>query len=472
MKRQITIAVTLLALITNEVFAQGSLTPLGGPAPTMMTLDEIGAAVDQLRSRMPISQPNLTITVAGSYYLTTNLVPVATGQGIRISADNVAGNTVKDNVDNYNIAAGNQLNIMLCDIPETLEWPCSVKLAGTLICMQNDIDGITVAANDVTIDMAGHTLVGPGASSGNGIYQDAAYRNLRLFNGKVVHWKGDNKSGIYSFGQTSVLSDLQSTSNVWGFILGYSSVMRDCTAQNNVNYGIYAIDDNTIHNCTASSSGSIGIHIGNGCTLSGCTAKGNETYGIRAGECCSINMCVAESNTGSGIHAGDCCSINKCLARSNTSYGINVGPGSTIHDSAAHNNTGNGFQVSAGSAIAGCAAHNNLGNGIRAYDNGRITGCACDRNGYLSSDGAGIYVTGHDNRIDSNNITGSDRGIDVDGTGNIIIRNTASGNSINYEIVADNKVGEIVSAPNSGAISGNTGGAGVGSTNPWANFSF
>ena len=51
--------------------------------------------------------------------------------------------------------------------------------------------------------------------------------------------------------------------------------------------------------------------------------------------------------------------------------------------------------------------------------------------------------------------------------------NTAATNTTNnYDIVANNKVGTIVSAPNSVAITGSTGGAGVGSTDPWANFSF
>ncbi len=58
------------------------------------------------------------------------------------------------------------------------------------------------------------------------------------------------------------------------------------------------------------------------------------------------------------------------------------------------------------------------------------------------------------------------------GTGNLVIRNSASGNTTNYDIVANNKVGVIVVPPDSFAISGNTGGAGVGSTDPWANFSF
>ena len=100
-----------------------------------------------------------------------------------------------------------------------------------------------------------------------------------------------------------------------------------------------------------------------------------------------------------------------------------------------------------------------------------MTDNICDNNGN-AGDGAGIHVTGADTRIDSNNVTDNDRGIDVDFAGNLIIRNCASGNTTDYEIAADNKVGVIVAAPDSVAISGTTGGAGVGSSNPWSNISF
>ncbi|MCX6864983.1 MAG: right-handed parallel beta-helix repeat-containing protein, partial [Verrucomicrobia bacterium] len=87
----------------------------------------------------------------------------------------VANNVVKNNTKNYNIAPilgkANQLNILLCQIPETIEWPCSVRLAGSLYLDAATSNGITVAANDVTIDMGGHTLTGPGTNSGSGIYQ-------------------------------------------------------------------------------------------------------------------------------------------------------------------------------------------------------------------------------------------------------------------------------------------------------------
>ncbi len=63
-------------------------------------------------------------------------------------------------------------------------------------------------------------------------------------------------------------------------------------------------------------------------------------------------------------------------------------------------------------------------------------------------------------------------GLRVDQGFNLILRNSASGGAPNYEISANNRVGPIVLAPLSPAISGTTGGSGVGSTDPWANFSF
>jgi hypothetical protein len=74
-----------------------------------------------------------------------------------------------------------------------------------------------------------------------------------------------------------------------------------------------------------------------------------------------------------------------------------------------------------------------------------------------------------------NNVTSNDRGIDVDGTGNVIIKNTASGNTTNYDIVADNRYGQVfdITATGAAAVLGNSSAANsIGSTNAWANFSY
>ena len=78
------VALALLSAFSlqpSALFAQGSLTPPGAPAPTMVTLQ-------QIEPRTPISSAPFTITTPGSYYLTTNLT-VSSGDAIDINAGNV-----------------------------------------------------------------------------------------------------------------------------------------------------------------------------------------------------------------------------------------------------------------------------------------------------------------------------------------------------------------------------------------------
>jgi len=85
--------------------------------------------------------------------------------------------------------------------------------------------------------------------------------------------------------------------------------------------------------------------------------------------------------------------------------------------------------------------------------------------------GAGIHLTGFDNRVERNNCRNADRGIDVDSAGNILSSNTCSGNTTNWDVVAGN-VCLVVQGTSAGAILGNTGGSAPGSTDPNANLTY
>src|SRR5437588_4797633 len=71
-----------LSGFAHRAVAQGNLTPLNAPNPTMKSLD-------QIEPRTPISSLPLAITSSGSYYLTTNLTGVSGSDGITVTATDV-----------------------------------------------------------------------------------------------------------------------------------------------------------------------------------------------------------------------------------------------------------------------------------------------------------------------------------------------------------------------------------------------
>jgi parallel beta-helix repeat protein len=182
-------------------------------------------------------------------------------------------------------------------------------------------------------------------------------------------------------------------------------------------------------------------------------AAGNGRDGLRGGMAMLIHQCAAWDNGENGINAvlGSAV-VSDCVATFNGTDGITGGAYTTIRDSVARQNTGSGIHAKGSTVVL-----NNL----------------CASNGIGPTGGGGIRATSARNRIEGNTCVDNDVGIQVDMGENFIIRNKVGGNtSSNYEIVPNNYVGPIVAWPFSGPVSGDSGGAGVGTTDPWANFTY
>ena len=83
------VAAVMLATLPTG-FAQGSLTPPGAPAPTMKSLDQIEPRTIVNAVNTPGDAGDMfVISQPGSYYLTTNLIATALKNGITITANNV-----------------------------------------------------------------------------------------------------------------------------------------------------------------------------------------------------------------------------------------------------------------------------------------------------------------------------------------------------------------------------------------------
>ena len=399
----------------STVFAQGSLTPPGAPAPMMKTLA-------QIEPRTLISSLPFTISNSGSYYLTTNLTGVS-GQ-----------------------------------------------------------HGIIISNNDVTLDLNGFALQGvPGSIFG--IYTPVSVTNLVLRNGKVRGW---GSVGVAAGNVNGEFSELQVSQNGnAGLSCGTASLLNRCLAFTNGGSGISASDNSRVVDCLAYRNTGIGFSLGNACSIRGCAAELNGGNGIQCGYPSVVADCAVLGNGGIGINASGAAAISSCTARNNLSDGFAVGPGSTVTASSACANGNWGFNLVSGIQISSCAAYVNTNGGFYCGGYGQISHCTasanlshgiqtgintfvlenqCTYNGNGTAIGAGIYVDFGTCRIEGNNLTGNHQGIlctNASAVNNFIIRNSATGNTTNYQISGTQIIGPIVTA--TGTITTN---------NPWANFSF
>jgi parallel beta-helix repeat protein len=270
--------------------------------------------------------------------------------------------------------------------------------------------GIEIAASGVTIDLNGFDLSGvPSMGNFDGIRTSAiGFESLTIRNGAIREWGGD---GI----------DLVS---------------------------------------------SLSFNV----RIDGVVASHNTGSGIQTGSGGTVTHSSAYFNSGNGITAGGSVVIADCSASRNGAIGISGGSGTTVARCSSYFNNTSGISVAIGSIVTECTAQSNGTDGILCGQRCTIRGNVCSQNGNLAV-GAGIRTVAVGSRIEGNHCSSADVGIDIDGTANVIIRNTCTNNTINWTIVAGNVVAPIVqAATNAAAISGNTSAGSMGSTDPNANF--
>lgn len=283
-------------------------------------------------------------------------------------------------------------------------------------------NGIQINAEGVTVDLNGFQISRASGSGGNGIEIGNGSHRASIRNGSIKGFATgiDSPSG-------------QTTASARG------CTFRDLAVSGCTNAGIFTSEGAVVESCRAhDNSGSYGIYANDGSTLSNCTAHNNTTtYGIFADTASTLINCTATANTSAasvsaGIGTNPGCTIVHCTSSINLSSAGTSTPTS-----------GMGFDVGLGSTIQNCTARANRGDGIRINSDTAVSKNCCVSNGN-GGDGAGIHSISSDNRIEANHVTDNDRGLDVDFTDNLIIKNSASGNTINYDIVAVNIVGTIV----------------------------
>lgn len=475
----------LLALAVGAILIAGPLTPpAGAPASTYKTLQEVEPRIAVNATNTPgDADSTFKITQAGSYYLTGNLTGQPGRIGIEITASNVtldlngfamtgvSGSLVA--IDGSANGTGGFFGITIRN-GSISNWSSVGVFLGSLV---------NTPARHVVENLEVNAITGgPLGGIGIGVAAGSVVRNCRVSNCNV---------GVQGSQAILVEGTVSSVNTSHGFNLNENSILRNCIALGNGNDGIVVNEGTLVESCTTNLNGLVGIRILNRSgVVVNCRADQNVGGGgIVVGPGSVVRGSTANSNTGNGITAGATSTIVDCSAASNTSTGITVSSG-VVRSCTARENGVDGISVNAGSLVENCSAANNIDDGISTGSGCRVVGNTasangddgivtsgdcyirannCDGNGTTSADGAGIHVVGtivlaaSDTRVEENNVTDNDRGIWVEDIGNIIFRNTASGNTTNYQLNASSVFGTIITlAP----------GATITTSNSYANFEF
>lgn len=389
--------------------------------------------------------------------------------------------------------------------------PVSYYLTGN-VTGANNKHGIEVAADHVTIDLNGFSLLGV-AGARDAVRSDGGPLALGFVvkNGTINGWT--NGSGVYAGGVTQCrVEDVTITSvnfeGVWtgprsviarchtkttrsGLRTGNNSVVKDCTVETATERGIQVDNDSRVSGCvvrattqTAISTqyrcgvedcrvfnaGSGGVSGVDDCVFRNIDVQAAAGPGVIGGARCTFSHCTIGGTGDSGIIGQQDCRVDRCSVFDASAHGYNLGATSVITDSEARSCSLNGINTQSNCTVKSCTAGFNHGNGVLVDQLSVVSGNNCVRNGLGT--GAGIRVTGGGCRIEDNHCTGADFGVQVASANNWIVRNTCSGNTTNWSIAANNVFGPIIdrTATGSAAVNGNSAADQTGSSHPNANF--
>jgi hypothetical protein len=155
----------------------------------------------------------------------------------------------------YVVAVGGAVGTRIGSLPYEIKTPGFYYLTGSI--SYNAGNGITVSADDVTIDLMGFRLSSIGAFEGIAI---GSHKNVEVRNGSLYHWGSAINAGSNSANIRII--NVRAEGNGTGIgLTGFSHLIKGCT-----------ISDNNFN----------GIFLNGAATISGNVINHNGTYGIFA----------------------------------------------------------------------------------------------------------------------------------------------------------------------------------------------
>lgn len=327
--------------------------------------------------------------------------------------------------------------------------PGSYYLTGNITGISGR-NGLTIAADNVTVDLMGYALIGvPGSL--NGINAASGVKHIHIRNGILTDW---DSNGVVLLSNNSRVSDIIAVDNeISGMFLGSQCSIANSTASNNGSRGIITAFDCSVSNCSCSNNGSDGISLGQGGMVVDSVATLNAQRGIRVNATGTVLSCVARGNGSHGIETSWASVVSHRTSAANSGFGI--------------------YTLNGDCSITDCTTRANTQGGVRVFQRSIVRGNNCS--GHSEPDAPGILMASSRNRIESNQCAGNTVGIRSTSNASMIFANTCNGNNTNWEIAASNYCwapSMFTTSPINGANGGGSSPFGGGTPDPLANFSY
>lgn len=254
----------------------------------------------------------------------------------------------------------------ISSVPYIISESGSYYLSADAQATSNMFSGITIWADNVTLDLKGFSLVGDGTAGRHGVFIEGDLKNIVVRNGTIRNWGGN---GVQAASATKCQADgLRVMGNAGSGVNlpGNEQIVTNCVVGENGD---------------SASTDISGIRVGEGSRVTSSTVSGNgksadgDVYGIRVGGGSTISGNIAHNNGYSadgdyvyGIHTGNGCTVTENTSRDNgdfvdtgSVYGIHLGGYNLVDQNTAFDNGfGAGTVTNMTLGVNGCTYGNNV----------------------------------------------------------------------------------------------------------------
>ncbi|PWR70895.1 right-handed parallel beta-helix repeat-containing protein [Methanospirillum lacunae] len=383
------------------------------------------------------SSGQITVTGAGTYYLTDNLTASLSEYAIQVNTSDVM---VDGNRKSVTGTGENGIRSTPEGNNTTITQFSMIAGFGTAIYSQGtggEISDNSVYSNGCAIVVKGTgTLVtGNNASSNseNGIYVTG--NNVHITENIVNDntWSGINTTGLYNYiTSNQVKNNLKN-----GIACQNDAIITGNTVTGNVRDGILTWDNATISENTVSENQRYGMKTTNNVTFLKNTVNYNHEDGIFTGKNAYVFGNDIFNNLAYGLYVGNYATILDNNISSNEEYGLYAGNYANISDSIVNGNAWGGVVAGNYAGVLNNLVNGNQGSGIDVSNNAQVV-----NNTVSDNLGTGVFSL-HGAEIHHNTITNNyDCGINGWGTANItdnMLKNSTYGlflpdNSVNVNV--------------------------------------